>query len=205
MKDKGFILNNRFDFRDKETFKKDIYFSTMLEKYWWEKWLSVTESRRDILVKNPKSNGCDNTGEFIEKGMTAGADYMADLTYRGQTVNQCPIEIKWVPTKGKITLKENDIKAYIKEAACILFVYCCDGDEDLRKPKDYDLDKHIALIENQFHNIRWGLLSHEKLKSLYDKYKTEQKIKPIKYMGYKNGLVLPQADFDNWFVQEKWQ
>jgi hypothetical protein len=198
-------MSRRFDFRDKETFKKDIYFSTMLEKHWWEKWLSATKNRDDILVQNPRSNGCDNTGEFIEHGPTSGADYIATLTYKGVQVEDCPVEIKWVPTSGKITLKEGDIKAYLKENAYILLIYSFAGDVDLKKPKDYDLDKHIQRIEDNLDNIAWALLSSEKLRELYQNFLADGRIKPVPYVGNKNALVLKSSEYDSWFVQELWR
>ena len=59
---------SRFDTRSEKEFKKDIYFATNLEKYFFEQWLLAVSKRSDILVENPKDNGVDNTGKFIEKG-----------------------------------------------------------------------------------------------------------------------------------------
>lgn len=197
-------MNRRFDSRDENTFRKDIYFSTMLEKYWWNKWLDHTSHRDDISVENPRDNGCGNDGEFIPSGVTAGADYMADLNYLGETVKDCPIEIKWVPTPGKITLKEGDMKAYMKENAYILFIYNFSNNHDLRKPIDYKLDQHIRRIEDRMRHIKWGLMSCDSLKKLYDHCIRFDKFKPIQYMGFKMGIVLGSESYGAWFKQEDW-
>jgi hypothetical protein len=145
-------VSNRFDNRSVSTFKKDIKFGTMLEKYFFNKWISIV----GIQDKDWSDNGCGNDGEFIAKGNTAGADY--------RVYNQ-PLELKWVPTAGKFTLKENDLKAYIREGADILFIYNT-GRAQLRKPKDYDLDRHIKLIEQNESDILWGIMQHEKVVKL---------------------------------------
>ena len=197
-------MNRRFDSRDESTFRKDIYFSTMIEKYWWEKWLDHASNRHDVSVKNPRDNGCGNDGGFIPSGTTVGADYIADICYSGNSVKDCPIEIKWVPTPGKITLKECDIKSYIREAAYILFIYNFSNETNLRKPKDYNLEDHIRRIEDKIRHIKWGLMSSKNLENLYRIHLEAGKVKPIAYMGYKNGLVLNSEDYENWFKQEDW-
>ena len=130
-------MSNRFDNRSVSTFKKDIKFGTMLEKYFFHKWLDKCE----LNISDWSDNGCGNDGEFIESGNTAGADYR--VTIDGFNT---PLEIKWVPTAGKFTLKQNDLKAYVKEGASILFIYNT-GKAKLKKPKDHNLEKHIKLIE----------------------------------------------------------
>ena len=98
-------MNSRFDNRSKDTFKKDIYFSTKLEKYFFDKWVDICQQGNNIQLQNPRDNGCGNDGEFIAKGNTAGADYMVyiqDHPERAMKKNH-PLEIKWVPTAGKFT------------------------------------------------------------------------------------------------------
>jgi hypothetical protein len=183
-------VSNRFDNRSVSTFKKDIKFGTMLEKYFFNKWISIV----GIQDKDWSDNGCGNDGEFIAKGNTAGADY--------RVYNQ-PLELKWVPTAGKFTLKENDLKAYIREGADILFIYNT-GRAQLRKPKDYDLDRHIKLIEQNESDILWGIMQHEKVVKLYNDAKENDLFRPINYMGGKSAIVLKSKDFDKYFVERKW-
>lgn len=197
-------MSRRFDHRDKNTFKKDIFFSTMIEKYWWNKWMDQSKIRDDLKISNARDNGCDNDGKFIESGVTAGADYIADIEYLDVSIQDCPIEIKWVPTAGKATLKQGDIKSYIKESAAILFIYSHESRANLRKPRDYDIDSHISLIESQIESIRWGLMMPEKVSEMYQEYKDQDKIVPIYYMGNKPGLIITAKDFDKWFKQERW-
>jgi len=198
-------MTSRFDNRTKAVFKKDIKFSTKLEKYWWDNWLKHCEQREDITVKNPRDNGCGNDGEFIAKGNTAGADYMADVQYLKADVQDLPVEIKWVPTAGKFTLKENDLKSYVKEGACILFVYnSIRCGTDLRKPKSYDFDKHVKLIESKRDQMKWGLMMQASVKKLYEDAKQKALFEPIHYMGNKLGIILKEADYGKWFQEEAW-
>ncbi len=44
----------------------------------------------------------------------------------------------------------------------------------------------------------------DKVEEFYNYAKVERLIKPIYYMGNKPGVVMVQSEFDNWFIQEKW-
>lgn len=202
-------MSTRFDNRSENTFKKDIKFGTMLEKYFFQKWLDIIESSSSICVSNWSDNGCGNNGEFIAKGNTAGADYKISGSVKGvgldAELSDEPLEIKWVPTAGKFTLKENDLKAYVKEEASILFIYnSVRCGTNMRKPRDYDFDKHVQLIESKADQIKWGIMWSPKVKQFYNKAKEKALFKPISYMGGKYGVVLKQQDFSEWFVEEDW-
>ncbi len=185
-------MSNRFDNRSVSTFKKDIKFGTMLEKYFFENWIEIAKTRDPKLTW--ENNGCGNDGEFIAKGNTAGADFK---------VNDTPLELKWVPTAGKFTLKENDLKAYIREGADILFIYNT-GSANLRKPKDYNLDRHIQLIEANSSDIRWAIMQAGDVNKLYENAKENDLFRPINYMGGKSAVVLKSKDFNNYFVERQW-
>jgi hypothetical protein len=174
-------MSNRFDNRSKDAFKKQIKFSTMLEKYFFNKWLDVVKDTGVVTVSSWEDNGCGNDGE--------------------------PLEVKWVPTAGKFTLKEGDLKAYIKEGASILFIYnSVNCGTNLRLPKEnYDLAEHIKKIESKEDQIKWGIMWSPKVKQFYNHAKDNDLIKPIYYMGGKQGVVLQQSDFDKWFTQEEWK
>ena len=58
-------MSNRFDNRSVSTFKKDIYFGTQLEKYFFSEWLRVCEDNPDITITDWDNNGVDNDGGFI--------------------------------------------------------------------------------------------------------------------------------------------
>ena len=199
-------MSNRFDNRSVSTFKKDIYFGTQLEKYFFGEWLSVCEDNPDITITDWDNNGIDNDGGFIASGNTAGADYRVSGSFLpDETFMDHPLEVKWVPTAGKFTLKEGDLKSYIKEGASILFIYnSVRCGTDLRKPKDYDLDRHIKLIESKSQQIRWGIMWSDRVKEFYDNAKENNLIESIRYMGGKQGVVLKQEDFHNWFIVEEW-
>jgi len=196
-------MNSRFDSRTKETFKKDIKFGTRMESYWWNRWLNDALVKLNTKISDPRDNGCGNDGEFIESGNTAGADFMASIAYEDREETDLPIELKFVPTAGKFTLKQNDLKAYIREGAAILFVYnavACGT--DLRKPKDHNFERHIALIESKMDQFKWGLMWPDAVDRLYEDALAKDKFQPIRYMGNKMGIVLPSSEFDLWFTQE---
>ncbi len=202
-------MSTRFDYRSKDTFKKDIKFSTRLEKYFFNKWLSIVENSSSVYVSDWSDNGCGNDGEFIAKGNTAGADYKISGLVKGVGLDAVltdePLEIKWVPTAGKFTLKENDLKAYVKEEASILFIYnSVRCGTNMRKPRDYDFDKHVRLIESKADQIKWGIMWSPRVKEFYNNAKEKSLFKPIHYMGGKYGVVLNQQDFSEWFVEEDW-
>tara|TARA_Y100001973_G_scaffold95089_1_gene147983 strand:- start:1676 stop:2287 length:612 start_codon:yes stop_codon:yes gene_type:complete len=202
-------VSTRFDYRSKDTFKKDIKFSTRLEKYFFNKWLSIVENSSSVYVSDWSDNGCGNDGEFIAKGNTAGADYKISGLVKGVGLDAVltdePLEIKWVPTAGKFTLKENDLKAYVKEEASILFIYnSVRCGTNMRKPRDYDFDKHVRLIESKADQIKWGIMWSPRVKEFYNNAKEKSLFKPIHYMGGKYGVVLNQQDFSEWFVEEDW-
>ena len=202
-------MTTRFDNRSVGTFKKDIKFGTMLEKYFFDQWLQRCVNH-GFYISKWSDNGCGNDGEFIASGNTAGADYSITGVVKPEsqvlaTLNNEPLEIKWVPTAGKFTLKENDLKAYVKEEANILFIYnSINCGTDLRKPKDYDFDRHVKLIESKQHQIKWGIMWAGKVKSFYTNAKLNSLFKSIKYMGNKSGIILQQNDFKYWFKEYKW-
>tara|TARA_B100000700_G_scaffold313719_1_gene399177 strand:+ start:758 stop:1372 length:615 start_codon:yes stop_codon:yes gene_type:complete len=203
-------MSNRFDNRSIDTFKRDIKFATMLEKYLFEGWLKrVKDKNSNVKVDSWKDNGCGNDGEFIEKGNTAGADYAISgsvTDWSPREVKDEPLEIKWVPTAGKFTLKENDLKAYVKENANILFIYnSVKCGTNLRKPKDYNLDQHIKLIESKNNQIKWGIMWSDQVKKFYEDAKKNNLFKPINYMGGKSGVVLKQKQFSKWFNSYDWK
>lgn len=195
---------SRFDNRSQKEFEKDIYFSTLLEKYFFYEWIKRADKER-ISICNPQDNGVDNTGKFITSGKTSGADYRVDIIYGNFRKKGCPLEVKWVPTHGKLTLKLGDLKGYVKEGAGILFLYNSQKQsEDLRKPADYNFEKHIKRIENIQHQIKWGIMTSDSLKKFFDYHAENSLFLPIKYMGNKPGVVLKQEDFYKWFNEEKW-
>ena len=186
---------SRFDNRDISTFKKDIKFGTKLEKYFAHKWAKIAGATRIV------DNGADNTGAFIASGKTSGADYLVDY---GEYKN-LPLEIKWVPNYGKLTMKVGDLEGYIKEKAAILFIYnSLNHGLDLRKPIDYNLDTHVEKIECIAHQLKWGIMYPDKVKSFLETHRKASLIQKISYMGGKPGIILKQDQFHNWFEENNW-
>lgn len=198
-------MSYRFDNRTEEKFKKQIKFSTMLEAYFFNRWMQVCDKLDHVFPDNPRDNGVDNSGEFIAKGATSGADYMVDLKYNDMHINDMPLEVKWVPTHGKLTLKEGDLKAYIRESAGILFIYNSKRHGvDLRMPKDFNFDKHIEKLESIEDQFKWAIMFPENVENLLKTFTRQGRMKPIYYMGNKPGLVLNQSEFGDWFTEEPW-
>ena len=202
-------MSNRFDNRSVSRFKKDIYFSTMMEKYFFEKWRGVVKETQGMVIDDWDNNGCDNNGEFIAKGNTPGADYKISASFEDDfntiVLVDHPLEIKWVPTAGKFTLKEGDLKAYVKEGASILFIYNSENcGTNMRKPKDYDLDKYKQLVESKSQQIRWGVMWSDMVEEFYNDAKENNLFHPISYMGGKSGVVLKSSDFGKWFTEHNW-
>lgn len=197
-------MSRRFDGRTKGEFKKDIKFTTQVESYFFERFLAVAKQTKGIWVSNPTDNGVDNSGEYLAKGNTAGADYRVDLRYKHLNEKQHPLEIKWVPTAGKFTLKENDLKAYVEEGASILFIYNTKNNLNLRKPKDLDLPRHIRRIESKVEDIRWGIMFHDWVRFFLEFHQKYDKFRPVPYMGNKRAVILPQKEYPRWIAEEKW-
>ena len=203
-------MSNRFDNRSVSRFKKDIYFSTMMEKYFFEKWRGIVKDTQGMVIDDWDNNGCGNDGEFIAKGNTAGADYKISACFEDESntieLVDHPLEIKWVPTAGKFTLKEGDLKAYVKEGASILFIYnSVNCGTNMRKPKDYDLDKYKQLVESKSQQIRWGVMWSDMVYKFYNDAKENNLFRPISYMGGKSGVVLKSSDFSKWFTEHEWE
>lgn len=205
------MVANRFDNRSVDTFKKDIKFATMLEKHFFYEWIDRILDDPHIDVTSWDNNGCDNSGEFIASGNTAGADYRIsgtlnypDMPFK-KVMKDWPIEVKWVPTAGKLTLKKHDLKAYVEEEASILFIYnSVRCNTDLRKPKDYNFENHIKLLKSKGQQFKWGIMWNWQVARFYDWLQSNDLFKPISYMGGKQGYALMQKDFGKWFKEHNW-
>ena len=196
--------DRRFDSRSKETFKKDIAFATALEGYLFTEWVNRAIATDGVVLESWDDNGCGNDGGFIESGKsTFGADFMVSMFYFGKHYKDLPLEMKFVPTAGKFTLKKNDLKAYAKENAAILFIYNSHNcGLDMRKPRDYNWECHIKKIEGKAKDLKWGIMFPETVKKVLG---LTNRFKPIQYMGGKIGIVIQSNEFDKFFDQHDWE
>jgi hypothetical protein len=196
--------DRRFDNRSKDTFKKDIKFATMLEGYFFSEWIERAANTSSVILESWGDNGVNNDGEFIESGnSTMGADFKVSMFYKDKHYNNLPLEMKWVPTAGKFTLKKNDLRAYQKENAAILFVYNTKNcGLDMRKPRDYNLEKHVSKIEGKAKDIKWGIMFPEMVTEILG---LTNRFKKIQYMGWKEGIVIQSNEFDKFFDQHNWE
>ena len=199
--------DNRFDHRSKSTFEKDVKFGTHMETYFFNKWSELVKDEHFDGIINLISwnhNGVDNSGGFIPTGQsTFGADYKVTIEYCGELYEDLPLEVKWVPTAGKLTLKKNDLKAYQKENAAILFIYNTKNDGvDLRKPRDYNVAMHLKKIEKKADDLRWGIMFPEMVDNIL--HNCSDEFKPISYMGGKPGIIIKSERFGNFFDPHYW-
>lgn len=190
---------SRFDNRTKEEFAKQVYFGTKVEKLFFELFLKSCLSKSHAKIYSHKDNGVCNDGSYVEGVNTSGADYKVDMYYDGDEYVDLPLEVKWVPTYGKLTLKVADLKAYKKERAAILFLYTSNR-LDLRQPKDKNFEAYKALVLSKKKYLRWGIMMPNSVKEFLEFKKPE--IRPISYMGNKPGIVLDQDEFEVWFKEE---
>jgi len=175
-----------------------------METYVFNKWVELCATRDDIAISNYGDNGVANDGEYVKTGTnTSGADYIADINYQGTQYDNLPIEVKWVPTAGKFSLKVNDLKAYIKEDAAILFVYNSKS-PTLKRPKDYNFEKYIKRVESYANQLKWCIMLPDVVEIFLDFHKHQDKIEKIPYMGFKPGIILQEKDFCNWFEVKDW-
>ena len=123
-------MSIRFDNRSVDTFKKDIYFSTQLEKYFFHEWLRACEVNNSYTITTWDNNGVDNDGGFIASGKTGGADYRVTGSFRPhkaavvgfESFKDHPLEVKWVPTAGKFSFKGRRFKV-LHQRGCKYSVY----------------------------------------------------------------------------------
>lgn len=176
----------RADFRDADTFKKDILFSTQIEEFWIKIYLKQIINKYDRIEY--ENYGTDNTG-VVTKYASTKADYKVVL-YKNKKKETRLLDVKWGPTKSKATFKVSPLKKYISSGSSILLFYNI-GRKALKKPVDYDLPQHIQLIQDNIHDIRYTIINPDKIKTLLENYPHEK----IWYMGNKLSIVIPESDF----------
>lgn len=189
------MTDKRFDNRTKSEFKKQIRFGTQVETYWFKKFIKQVELSNNLSLVEYCDNGVANDGLYIPTGQkTSGADYMVSIYDKDKYYENLPLEVKFAPTKGKITLKEGDLKGYTREKAAILFIINT-GLRSFRMPKNKNIKEHITSIEKNIGQFKWGICWPEKVSSLLQSYS----VIPIPYMGGKSGIIIPESDFSSLF------
>ena len=186
--------DKRFDNRSKETFKKDIYFGTAVESYWWNKLLVEAERQNGFGFVSHRSNGCGNDGRYLKTGTnTGGADYWAEGWVFDQPFAH-GIEVKWVSSPGRITLKKADVDCYLREGSGLFIIQNVSNDANLRKPKDHDIQKYLSRLDKACVDgkIVWSLMLANNFACMMDEFNN---YRPIKYMGNKLGVVIPDDDW----------
>lgn len=185
---------NRLDYRDLNTFKKDILFSTKLEEFWFKLYIKQIALMYDKIEY--EDSGTDNTGEFQTKA-TNNADYTIYLHNKNNIIIR-KLDIKWAPTKGKATFKVKNLNHYIKDNINILLFYNT-GLTRLIKPKNYNIQQHICKIQNNLHNIKYGIITTSSMKTILNTYEQRKNWN----MGNRLSVEIPSNNFSNHFEEKQ--
>lgn len=179
---------SRLDNRTVDEFKSHIRFTTEIEARLMECWALSLNS--DCLAY--MDNGVDNSGEYVEDGVnTSDVDFTVVKENGPEKV-----ELKFVPTAGKLTLKLNDIKNYIKQQASILFIFNT-GSESLKVPKDLDIESHWNRIADAHlkGELKWALADYKTLAKMLGSTEPQK----IPYMGGKQGIIVTEKKYSKFF------
>ena len=179
----------RKDFRSNDTFAQDIKFTTMVEKHLWN--LFCQRQLKNIPYQS-LDHGVDNDGNVVSVSNKA-ADYCLKYQHNNK-IYTLLLEIKFAPTSSKAVFKVSDLESYIQQNANILLFYNT-GSENLKKPKDYQLDTHLAKINNNLPYLYYTIIDPATIQRLLSYYQAE----PIYFMGGKPGIIMPQSDFNKFF------
>lgn len=183
---------NRRDGRSVDEFSSHIKFTTEVESRLMAAWAESSNSKCDWY----QDNGVDNGGGYVPDGSdTSPVDFIASVSGL-----ETLLELKFAPTRGKITLKTADLKNYIRQWASVLLIINT-SETSLRVPKDRDIKKHWKLIVNHLNGnkLRWAIIDPHTLGKML---KDEPEIQ-IPYMGYKPGIVVPETRYALYFKGKK--
>ena len=178
---------SRLDGRSLGEFKKHMKFTTEIESRLMGLWAESPSARCDWYV----DNGIDNGGEYVPDGIdTSDVDFVASVA--GE-IKQ--LEMKFVPTAGKLSLKSVDVANYIRKGADILFIFYI-GEGTLKVPKVKCIETHWGKIMDAHDtgHLRWSIMKNERI---HDVRRNEDRIS-IPYMGGKPGYIIDQASYKNY-------
>lgn len=187
------MKDSRFDVRSKAQFIRDIKHSTMVEQYIFNRWAAVAHLTSPIQVVEHRTNGCDNSGEYLPTGTnTSGADFVATIaTPAGLLVDE-PLEVKLAPLHDFLTLKAHDLAAYARENASILFVMPALPSVDLRMSNGASLEERTAMLEGA--RLEWGIMWSPVVHLV-----ASMRMEPQKCFGGKPGVRLTRDRYPGFF------
>lgn len=179
----------RLDGRSVDQFKSHIKFTTEIESRLMECW-SLSKNSGCMAYAD---NGIDNNGSYVDDSVNTSAVDFVVTTKDGEE----KVELKFVPTAGKLTLKLYDLNNYIDQEASVLFIFNF-GTTTLKVPADLDMDSHWKKIEQSLNSgdLKWALVGHETLKQML----YSSKLQIIPYMGRKPGIIVTQDRFSEFFT-----
>lgn len=178
----------RTDNRSIDEFKSHIKFTTEIESRVMGLWAASLNSD----CQHYSDNGVDNNGEYVDDGVdTSNVDFI--VTMKGETEK---VELKFVPTAGKLTLKLSDIKNYIKQKASVLFIFNT-GSETLKVPRNLDIESHWGRIVDAHSrgDLKWALVNYKTLAEMLDSTEAQK----IPYMGGKMGIIVTEDRYNKFF------
>ena len=180
---------SRLDKRTLGEFKNHMRFTTEIESRLMECWAVSTNSPCLAYI----DQGVDNDGGYVENGVdTSDVDFIV-ITEDSQE----KVELKFVPTAGKLTLKLNDVKNYIRQQASILFIFNTSS-ESLKVPKDLDIESHWERVKQTHEKgeLKWALVDYKTLGKMLGSTEPQK----IPYMGGKTGIIITQKRYDKFFT-----
>lgn len=182
----------RQDNRSLKTFKKDIEFSTKLERFWWDIFIREVKNNKDINIIALEDYGIDNSGIYVEKA-NCKADYKMIYEYCGK-IRTNLMEIKWSPIRGKCTFKTSNLRSYVKQGAFIL-LFCNLSNKDLRRPEDHNFSRYIDLVKQNLHQIQYAVISPKKIEKMLTLPRRR-----LKYMGNKLCVTIWEKEYSRYFT-----
>lgn len=183
---------SRLDGRSLHAFKRHIKFTTEMESRLMKLWAESPSSGCDWYA----NNGVDNNGEYVADGTdTSDVDFVASVNGREQQ-----LELKFVPTHGKLTLKSADVANYIRKGAGILFIINT-SKVSLKVPKEKCIESHWNRVLDTYNagKLRWAILDSDKLHLIKER---EERVS-IPYMGGKPGYIIKSESFADYMRLRK--
>ena len=178
----------RLENRSVAEFTSHIAFTTEVESRIMDAWAESSNS--GCLWY--QDNGVDNNGGFVKNGVdTSAVDFIANINGI-----ETPIEMKFVPTKGKLSLKSADIHNYLRQNANVLFVFNM-SDKTLKVPEDKDIKKHWRKIRDTWKAglLKWAIVGPSTLVEMHEKNREVL----IPYMGFKPGIIVDESEYGHYF------
>lgn len=185
---------SRRDGRSVSEFTSHIKFTTEIESRLMDAWAESRNSGCDWY----QDNGIDNGGGYVKDGTdTSAVDFVACINGI-----ETPLEMKFVPTAGKLTLKSADIHNYVRQNANVLFIFNL-SERSLKVPKERNVRSHWSKIRNTWKRgeLKWAIVGPTTLCEMLED--TPEQIIP--YMGYKPGIIVTEDNYSKYLRMKRFR